>query len=124
VWDASRIRQALGNLVTNAISYGNGGTVRVSVQSEGRNLVLAVENDGAKLSPKDREAIFHPLVRGSSTAKDRERMHLGLGLFIVRQTAEAHGGSVDVDSDDGRTRFSMILPRTGQETPRSKVGAE
>jgi len=113
LWDTSRIRQALGNLITNAVTYGNGGPVHVIVQSDGDQLVLAVENEGAQLTTLDKQTIFNPLVRGSSTANDRERAHLGLGLFIVRQTAEGHGGRVDAESIDGRTRFSMVLPRSG-----------
>lgn len=111
VWDSSRIRQALGNLIHNAISHGKGGPVRVSVRSAGQQVAIDVENEGPALSRHDAESIFNPLVRGSG-ANDNERRHLGLGLFVVRQTAEAHGGSVDVRSEDGRTCFSMLLPMT------------
>ena len=111
-WDASRVRQALANLVDNAVKYGDGGPVRVSVRREGADVVICVENDGPTIDEGDLASIFEPLKRGRIEARDRERTHFGLGLFIVRQTAEAHGGEVVGESKDGHTRFSIRLPVT------------
>jgi signal transduction histidine kinase len=121
VWDASRIRQAVGNLISNAIRYGNDEPVRVVVQREGDQVRVAVDNRGATLGKTELDSIFDPLVRGSAGTSDTERGHLGLGLFIVRQTAEAHGGTVDVHSADGQTRFSMVLPGDASKAHGNKA---
>jgi signal transduction histidine kinase len=113
VWDASRIRQALGNLISNAVRYGNDEPVRVSVRREGEKVRVAVENGGPTVPRSELDAIFDPLVRGSAGTSNTEPGHLGLGLFIVRQTVEAHGGTVEAHSADARTRFSMLLPSAG-----------
>lgn len=110
VWDASRVRQAVGNLIGNAVRYGSKEPIRVRVQQAGEQVRVAVENHGATLLQPELQAIFSPLVRGSVGMSDSDREHLGLGLFIVRQTAEAHGGTVEVQSADGKTRFTMVLP--------------
>ena len=66
-WDASRIRQALGNLLGNAVRYGNQEVpVRVVVQTDGALVIVAVENGGATLPKEELQTIFSPLVRGSA----------------------------------------------------------
>jgi signal transduction histidine kinase len=111
LWDASRMRQALGNLISNAIRYGSEERVRVSLRVEGEQARVAVENGGPTLDQAELASIFDPLVRGSAGTSNTERGHLGLGLFIVRQTAEAHGGTVQALSAQGRTEFAILLPR-------------
>lgn len=116
VWDVSRIRQAVGNLIGNAIKYRDEGPVRVVVKREGEQVRVAVENHGPTLEGAELELIFDPLFRGSAGASDKDPGHLGLGLFIVRQAAEAHSGSVEVHSANRQTRFSIVLPREASAT--------
>jgi signal transduction histidine kinase len=118
--DASRIRRALGNLISNAIRYGNDAPVRVVVQREGKHVRVAVDNEGPTLAESELDSIFNPLVRGSAGTSNTERGHLGLGLFIVRQTSEAHGGTVEVHSANGQTRFSMLLPCDALKASRTQ----
>jgi len=78
--------------------------------------VLSVTNHGAAIPEDERKRIFEPLRRGADTLDDRLGS-LGLGLYIVRQIAVAHGGSVDlVQSDARRTTFTVCLPRSGTAT--------
>ncbi|MBW8831065.1 MAG: sensor histidine kinase [Burkholderiales bacterium] len=111
VWDVSRIRQAVGNLIGNAIKYGDEGSVRVVVQCEGEHVRVHVDNHGPTLEAAELDLIFDPLFRGSAGASNKDPGHLGLGLFIVRQAAEAHGGTVEVQSANRQTHFSIVLPR-------------
>nr|WP_280156569.1 sensor histidine kinase [Piscinibacter sp. XHJ-5] len=112
-WDASRLRQVVSNLVINAARYGEpGGMVRVTLRGDDAQVQLSVENSGPNI-PKDlMNALFEPLRRHAAADAPGESESLGLGLFIVRQIALAHGGSVSVESADGRTRFTVTLPRT------------
>ena len=111
-WDPSRIKQIVSNLVTNAAKYGErGGTVLVKLLGEDKEVRLSVENSGPAIPAEIRDALFEPLRRGATPETGSERENLGLGLFIVRQVALAHGGDVVVDSVGGRTVFTVTLPR-------------
>ena len=121
IWDASRIRQAVNNLVTNAAKYGNpDGTIRVYLKADDTEVCLAVENTGPAIPPELMTSIFEPLRRQGSSKSHGERESLGLGLFIVRQVARAHGGDVGVESRDGRTRFTITLPQTDVAQSRER----
>lgn len=107
--DAVRLEQAVTNIVGNAIKYGPPeGEIRVFVSSvEGRAL-LAVEDDGPGVPPDQRNTIFE---RGRRGADSRSVPGAGLGLYIVKVIAEAHGGTVRVeDASSGGARFVLDLP--------------
>lgn len=119
-WDASRIKQALSNLVTNSAKYGDpNGIVRVSLSADDSLVHLAVDNTGPSIPPELIGLLFEPLRRFGSANSDGERESMGLGLFIVRQIALAHRGDVTVESGAGKTRFTISLPR--KEIPQSPV---
>lgn len=110
-WDASRVRQAISNLVTNAAKYGDSdGTIRVQVHGSGAQAHLSVENSGPNISKEVMNSLFEPLRRYASADSRGACTSLGLGLFVVRQVAHAHGGEVFVESANGKTCFTMILP--------------
>jgi len=111
-WDTARLCQALTNLVDNAVSYGDGGPIRVSVAERDGDALLSVANSGPTLNAADISNLFEPMKRGELRPGHAERVHLGLGLFIVRQAVEAHGGKVTVESALGETRFTLRLPKT------------
>ncbi len=128
VWDARRLHQALSNLVFNALKYGLADTpIRVSLDgTRADEVVLAVQNIGKPIQPELLSMLFEPLVRGEGEDKDVDSQlagaNLGLGLYVVREIAHAHGGSVDVTSDEAATRFELRLPRICLRTgvdPRS-----
>jgi signal transduction histidine kinase len=117
-WDARRLHQALSNLVFNALKYGF-PTSPVSVILDGTRadeVLLAVENHGKPIPADLLPSLFDPLVRaGGDEEEDADSQvagaNLGLGLYVVREIALAHGGTVDVSSDAGSTRFELRLPR-------------
>jgi len=111
-WDGSRLQQLLRNLVSNAIKYGTPNTpVRVALRGEEADVRLEVTNSGPPIDPSALNGIFDPLTRGSGpTDSHYGRDGLGLGLFIVREIAKAHGGAVEARSD-GETTLALRLPR-------------
>jgi sigma-B regulation protein RsbU (phosphoserine phosphatase) len=110
VADANRLVQLVGNLVSNAVAYGRPDVdITVSTSIEGATCSLAVHNAGSAIPDEQRASLFEPMTRGTkSGGKSRS---VGLGLFIVREIARAHGGEVAVQSstDDGTT-FRVSFP--------------
>jgi signal transduction histidine kinase len=120
-WDGARLQQLLRNLVSNAIKYGSPDTpIRVAIRGEQAEVRLEVTNSGPTIDPSAFSQIFDPLRRGAAQGdRDDARGGLGLGLFIVREIAEAHGGEVEVLSEAGETTFAVRLPRPDRDpSPR------
>ena len=117
-WDGARLQQLLRNLVSNAMKYASPGTpVRVALRGEEAGIRLEVTNSGPTIEPSAAGQIFDPLRRGSPQGDgDDAPGGLGLGLFIVREIAGAHGGEVEVRSDAGETTFAVRLPRRDRDT--------
>lgn len=104
-WDRARILQALANLVENAAKYG-GGRAAIRVQRTGKEIEVAVHNDGPAIPREVLPRIFEPFERGQ-----QDGTGLGLGLYIVRQIAHAHRGEVAVaSSSEAGTTFTLRLP--------------
>jgi signal transduction histidine kinase len=112
-WDPARLAQIIANLLQNAIQHGAEETpVTVSLHGDEERVVLAVHNEGPAISESARQRIFEPLVRGERRAEPRKSNSLGLGLYIAREIAIAHGGSIEVRSlQDEGTTFTVCLPR-------------
>ncbi len=109
--DANRLVQVVGNLVSNAVSHGRPDTpVTVTTNgTRGDALTLAVHNDGEAIPPALLPSLFEPMTRGTKASSGRS---VGLGLFIVREIAKAHGGAVAVCSSESEgTTFTLTLPR-------------
>ena len=107
--DRDRLRQALANLVDNAIKYSpRGGRVDLSVTREIDAVVIRVSDTGPGISPQDLPRIFDRLYRGDQSRTTRG---LGLGLSLVRAYVEAQGGTVSAQSEPGRgSTFTLRLP--------------
>ncbi|NTX49850.1 MASE1 domain-containing protein [Myxococcus sp. CA039A] len=106
--DPGRVEQALSNLVSNAIKFGAGGEVDVSLSQVGGRARLVVTDRGIGVPPEAVERIFGPFERAVST---QEYGGLGMGLYLTRRIAEAHGGSVQVSSTRGAgASFVLELP--------------
>jgi signal transduction histidine kinase len=117
-WDGLRLQQLLRNLVSNAIKYGAPDTpVRVALRGEEADILLEVTNSGPPIAPSTLSEIFDPLKRGVARVDRDDRGSLGLGLFIVREIARAHGGEVEVRSGGGETTFAVRLPRHKRVSP-------
>lgn len=116
-FDDSRVREALGNLITNAVKHGLPEPVRVRLVGGSRAVDLTVENAAAEEIPAaELEQLFEPLRRGSVQRPGSDRSHLGLGLFIARQIAKAHGGELKGNSLGQRVWFTLTLPRSAPDT--------
>jgi len=112
--DATRIRQLILNLLTNAVKYTPpGGTVRMQLGSANGRVALSVADTGIGIAPGDLPHIFDRFWRADSArTRTSERPGAGLGLAICKWIAEAHGGRIDVVSRPGRgTTFTVTLPR-------------
>jgi signal transduction histidine kinase len=112
VWgDRDRLAQLVSNLVSNALKFTPaGGTVTVRVFLDARNAVLEVADTGIGIPKGEQERLFQRFFR-SSTATEQAIPGTGLGLVISKAIAEAHSGSISVESDTGTgTCFRVELP--------------
>jgi signal transduction histidine kinase len=112
--DPHRIREMLLNLVTNAIKYTpKGGTVDLTLTERNDAVSLMVRDTGIGIAPGDLPHIFERFWRADpARSRTGERPGTGLGLSITKWIAEAHGGSITVQSRPGRgTSFTVRLPR-------------
>ncbi|MCP3139958.1 sensor histidine kinase [Pyxidicoccus xibeiensis] len=114
IWDADRLAQVLSNLVGNALEHGAADApVMLRCMEHDAWQVLEVHNPGAPIPAAQLATLFDPFRQaGVAREKGRRRGGLGLGLFIVREIVQAHGGAVRVCSSelDGTT-FTVTLPR-------------
>jgi len=118
--DRSRIRQLLLNLLTNAVKYTPpGGRVRLRLEQEDGRIAITVADSGIGIAAGDLPHVFDRFWR-ADTARTRtqDRAGAGLGLAICKWIAEAHGGSIEVQSRPGRgTAFTVKLPREAPLIP-------
>jgi sigma-B regulation protein RsbU (phosphoserine phosphatase) len=112
-WDADRIEQALTNLVLNAIQHGGEGPIRVHSNGSAAHAVeIKVHNGGASIPADVLPELFKAYRRGIRGESSGRPGGVGLGLFIVAQIAEAHGGRAYAESSAGEgTTFTIELPR-------------
>lgn len=109
VWDRHRLDQILENLLSNALKYGPGQPVEVTVTKTDEVVRLAVRDHGIGIAEKDLARIF---ARFERAVPSRHYGGLGLGLYITRQGVEAHGGVIRVKSEPGcGSTFEVELPR-------------
>lgn len=106
--DEFRIEQVINNLLTNALRYGQGKPVAVTVTAAGGQARVSVRDEGMGIAPEDQERIFDQFERTDGAA---QVAGLGLGLYIARQIAQAHGGQLQVHSRAGEgAEFVLCLP--------------
>jgi two-component system, OmpR family, phosphate regulon sensor histidine kinase PhoR len=109
--DAEALKQALANLLDNAMKYsGDRRKIAVSARREGGGVAVEVADEGIGIPISERERIFEKFYRiGRSETQGRRGS--GVGLALVRHIVEAHGGRVTVDGGPGEgSRFTLHLP--------------
>jgi signal transduction histidine kinase/CheY-like chemotaxis protein len=110
--DLTRIAQVIGNLLNNASKYTpQGGHIELSAHRDGAQVVIAVRDDGIGIPEDQQEHVFEMFGQVNRTL-DRQQGGLGIGLALVRQLVELHGGSVSVSSAgaEAGTVFELRLP--------------
>jgi len=109
--DREAIETAVRNLIQNAVKYSNGSRwVRVATENGGGTIKIVVEDRGIGISAGDRKKIFEPFYRAKNVV-DAQIHGNGLGLSLVKEIAEAHGGKVSVESEpEEGSRFVLELP--------------
>lgn len=109
--NVDRLIQLIGNLVSNAVTYGSADQpVKVTSGTDAQASWVSVHNHGPAISPAFLPHLFDPMTRG--TVANGSETSVGLGLFIVKQIVDAHGGTVRVDSAaDTGTTFTAVFPR-------------
>jgi signal transduction histidine kinase len=109
LWDRGRVDQVLTNLISNAIKYGDGKPIEVTVDVDVNKAVIGVRDHGVGIPPSEHARIFGRFERAASS---RNYGGIGLGLWIVRQIVEALGGQVTVESRPAAgSLFTVSLPR-------------
>ena len=112
-WDTMRLEQVVGNLLTNAMKYGSGKRIQVTVDSDATHARLKVQDEGIGIDPEDAQRIFERFERAVSV---RHYGGFGIGLWLVREIVQALGGTVQVESVLGQgALFTVTLPLRGPE---------
>jgi signal transduction histidine kinase len=108
-WDAMRLEQVVGNLITNAMKYGAGKPIEVTVEATDGQARLRVRDHGIGIAEEDLARIFERFERAVSV---RHYGGFGIGLWIVREIIQALGGTIAVESTPGQgSTFTVTLPR-------------
>jgi signal transduction histidine kinase len=109
-WDRHRLEQALSILLANAMKFGVGQPIELEAELLGERALVTVRDHGIGMKA---EALKHIFGRFERAVSSREYGGLGLGLFIAREIAEAHGGTIQAESAPGQgTTFTLELPAT------------
>ena len=110
-WDADRVAQALSNIAGNAVNHATTGTpIVIHACGEAAAVVVNIANQGVCI-PDDLLPVIFNAFRGSEANGKATNGHLGLGLYIASEIVRSHAGTIGVTSVEGRTTFTMRLPR-------------
>ena len=109
--DQTLLRQAIHNLLTNAVRYNRpNGTIEISLIEKTGMVIAKISNTGPGISPTNRKYIFDRFFREDSS-RTRKHESFGLGLPLAREIAQAHGGNIVlVASNSEKTTFEIKLP--------------
>jgi signal transduction histidine kinase/DNA-binding response OmpR family regulator len=122
-WDRIRVEQLVTNLVANALKYGRGKPVAVTVERDSESALLSVRDHGIGIDPEKLPRIFDRFERAASPTYGG----LGLGLYIARQIVSAHGGEIRVSSQPAEgAEFTVLLPlaAAGRQSSQSTESSQ
>ena len=106
--EPARLSQLLSNLLANAVSHGSSeSAITIEATCHAGEFRLVVANGGAPIRAEKIAKLFLPFTRAE---EGKSTQGLGLGLYIAAEIAKAHGGRIDVSSDDDGTRFTFVMP--------------
>lgn len=112
--DEARIKQALNNLLTNAIRFGQGKPVNIELLERSNEVEIIIKDRGIGIEPKNHIRIFKMFERAVTPS---EVSGLGLGLYITKEIIVAHAGKIWVESDLGKgSEFHIVLPKENSTT--------
>lgn len=116
-WDRLAVEQIVDNLVANAIKYGGRSPIGLSAEPRGGDVRIQVRDHGGGIPAADRARVFERFER--AVGPGERRSGFGVGLWLVRQLAEAMGGTVAVgDAPGGGALFTVTLPRRAEQASR------
>jgi signal transduction histidine kinase len=120
--DANRMRQALANLVDNAVKYTPpGGLVEIACETKGENVLVTIRDSGIGIPLGEQNRIWDRLYRGDAS---RSQRGLGLGLSLVKAVVEAHAGTISLMSEPGKgSEFNVSLAAARSEVAGPAVVA-
>ena len=108
--DSPRLQQAITNLLGNALQHGRQGSIiEIIARKDGDAVAIEVSNEGNAIPPEALQAMFDPTLQAAGAARPGTS-GLRLGLFIAREIAQGHGGSIGAKSSDRRTTFAIRIP--------------
>lgn len=120
LWDGPRVERIVTTLLRNACKYGEGKPVRVSVRQDGEDRFISVADEGIGIPVDRQQSIFGRFGRAASP---RAYGGLGLNLYVAQRLAEAHGGRIDVASEQGKgATFIVRLPARPAEGGLQRTG--
>jgi PAS domain S-box-containing protein len=120
-WDRTRLEQVFTNLLTNALKYARGAPIKVVTELHADAARLIVQDRGIGIAPEHHQRIFQPFERAVSYLNISG---FGLGLYIVHQIVDAHGGRICLESEPGHgTTFTIDLPLQPDATDSRDGGA-
>ncbi|MFL5646311.1 MAG: sensor histidine kinase, partial [Chloroflexota bacterium] len=103
----------------NARKYGGEGPVTISARRSRRMVIVTVSDTGPGIAPEERALVFDRFYRGAA-AREANTRGSGLGLYVCRRLVEAHGGTIWVEQEAGRSEISFSLPHARQAPPRTR----
>lgn len=108
--DVLEIKRAINNLLSNSSKYSPANSeITIKLFDKTNNIYMSIENQGCNFKLPNSQDIFEKFI---SISNDTKSLATGLGLFIVKQIINAHGGDIFVESEIGKfTRFTFVLPR-------------
>lgn len=113
--DAHWIKEAVGNLISNALKYTpRGGKIGIGARNDREGVRLFVRDTGIGIKPEDQQKIFEPFQHLRPAGLEGEKSS-GLGLTLVKRIVEAHGGKIEIESREGQgAMFTLVLPFVGR----------